>query len=91
MKARAHVFVRGVVQGVFFRATTRDTAIQAGVSGFVRNTGDGGVEAVFEGDREKVERMVQYCHNGPPGSRVEHVDVSWEEFKGEFGGFFVRY
>jgi acylphosphatase len=76
---RAHVRVRGAVQGVFFRVETRDRARSLGVSGWVRNVQDGAVEAVFEGPEERVESMVEWCRRGPAGARVESVDVDWED------------
>lgn len=76
---RRRVVVRGHVQGVFFRETTRRRALQAGVSGWVRNRPDGTVEAVFEGEREAVARLVAFCEEGPRGSRVDRVDVTAEE------------
>lgn len=91
MKSRAHVLISGRVQGVFFRYGTRDLAVELGVKGWVRNLPDGRVEAVFEGDREKVERMVEFCRTGPPGAIVEDVEVKWEPYKGEFSGFSIRY
>lgn len=63
-RTRAHVFVSGSVQGVYFRATTRDRAREVGVDGWVRNLDDGRVEAVFEGPRADVETMVAFCHEG---------------------------
>lgn len=86
---RAHVHVTGTVQGVFFRATTRDKARELGVNGWVRNLPDGRVEAVFEGEQEKVETMVQFCHEGPDAARVEDVQVEDEEPEG-LDGFEVR-
>lgn len=71
--------VRGRVQGVFFRDTCREQARALGVTGWVRNRGDGAsVEAVFEGSEEAVRRMVAWCHHGPPRAVVESVDVSEE-------------
>ncbi len=90
MKARAHVFVSGEVQGVCFRMYTYDLAQESGVSGWVRNLPDGRVEAVFEGERDKVEGMVSFCRYGPPGAEVKGVRVKWEEFTGEFADFEVR-
>jgi acylphosphatase len=90
-KARAHVFVEGRVQGVFFRANTCDRAEALGLTGWVKNTRDGRVEAVFEGPREDVEKIVQWCRKGPPGAVVTHVEVSWEEPKGEFRDFSIKY
>ncbi len=91
MKARAHVLVSGRVQGVFFRQGTRDLARRLGVTGWVRNLLDGRVEAVFEGEREDVESMIDFCKRGPPGAKVTKVDVRWEEYVGEFKGFRIRY
>ena len=91
MKARCHVFVSGKVQGVFFRANTRDLALLLGINGFVRNLSDGRVEAVFEGDKEKIEKMIEFCKEGPPGAIVEKIDVNWEEYKGEFKDFKIIY
>ncbi len=79
---RAHVMVTGRVQGVFFRASTRDMAQGLGLRGWVRNLPDGGVEAVFEGEREQVEAAVAWCRTGPPAARVGHCDVIWEEARG---------
>ncbi len=73
MVIRRRVMVHGLVQGVFFRDTVRRHAVSAGVSGWVRNNRDGTVEAVFEGGREAVERLVAFCHRGPRGAQVERV------------------
>jgi acylphosphatase len=81
--ARARVIVRGHVQGVFFRAETRDRAASLGLGGWVRNNPDGTVEAAFEGDRDRVESMVAWCGRGPSLARVEDVEVAWEEPQGE--------
>lgn len=87
---RAHVFVEGVVQGVFYRASTRDTAVQLGLSGWARNLPDGRVEAAFEGPRDAVARAVEWTHQGPPSAVVERVEVAWEDPVGE-QGFSVRH
>lgn len=76
---RRRVVVRGHVQGVFFRETTRRRALAEGVAGWVRNQPDGTVEAVFEGEREPVERLVAFARGGPRGARVDWVDVVSEE------------
>jgi acylphosphatase len=88
---RAHVFVSGKVQGVYYRANTRETARDKGVEGWVRNLDDGRVEAVFEGEKGTVEAMVEWCHEGSPRAEVENVEVNWEDATDEFGGFEVRY
>jgi len=91
MTVRAHVFISGRVQGIFFRFETRRLARRLGVAGWVRNRRDGRAEAVFEGEKEDVERMIEFCGQGPPGARVTNVEVGWEEPTGEFEGFNVRY
>lgn len=85
MRARARVRVSGLVQGVYFRAETQARARSLGVSGWVANTLDGAVEAVFEGERERVESMVGWCRRGPAGARVGSVAVEWEAPAGERG------
>lgn len=87
--ARALVRVHGRVQGVFFRAATRDRARSLGVAGSVRNERDGTVSAVFEGPEAAVQSMVAWCRRGPPGAEVEEVEVTREEPRGE-RGFSVR-
>lgn len=89
MNARARVVVRGRVQGVGFRVSTRVRAGSLGLAGWVANRADGGVEAVFEGPRERVESMLDWCRRGPSGSRVDRVEQTWEEPCGE-DGFHVR-
>ncbi|HWR73312.1 MAG TPA: acylphosphatase [Nitrospirota bacterium] len=88
---RAHVIVHGLVQGVWFRASTKEEALRIGVGGWVRNLPDGSVEAVFEGDKKKVEEIVDWCHKGPPGARVSTVDITWETPRNEFARFEIRY
>jgi len=90
-KVRAHAVISGRVQGVFFRMETKRAAEQYGVSGWVRNQADGTVEAVFEGDREDVAAVIEWCKKGPPLSRVKSVDVSWEDYSGEFKEFAITF
>jgi len=87
LKVRAHVFVSGVVQGVFFRHETRIRAIRNNVVGWVRNLPDGRVEAVFEGEKKAVDAMIEFCRRGPPGAVVKNVEVIWENPTGEFRDF----
>ncbi|MFB6251464.1 MAG: acylphosphatase [Halobellus sp.] len=89
-RVRAHVFVSGTVQGVYYRASTRDAARDRDVDGWVRNLDDGRVEAVFEGLEADVEAMVEWCHTGSPTASVEDVHVEFEEPAGE-SGFHVRW
>ncbi|MHC3129249.1 MAG: acylphosphatase [Candidatus Bathyarchaeota archaeon] len=90
MKVRAHIFVSGRVQGVFFRVETRYEAMKRNVAGWVRNTSGGRVEAIFEGKREDVEKLIEFCRKGPSGARITKVDVQWEEYSGEFKDFKIR-
>lgn len=87
MKVRAHVFISGRVQGVFFRSETRRKARRYNVTGWVRNLFDGRVEAVFEGEKENVEKLIEFCKRGPPGARVTKTEVFLEAYTGEFGDF----
>lgn len=82
MKVRAHLYISGRVQGVFFRETTRERALEVGVTGWVRNLKNGRVEAVFEGEKEKVDKMIEYCRKGSRLSRVSNVEVKWENPEG---------
>ena len=88
---RARVYVYGLVQGVFFRANTRKVAKKLGLRGYVRNLPDGRVEAVFEGEEDKVKKAIEWCHRGPPLARVEKVEIVWEEPKGDFDDFVILY
>lgn len=81
----------GRVQGVFFRQQTQDLATRFGVNGWIRNAYDERVEAVFEGEKDDVERLIEFCKKGPPYARVTKVEVDWENFVGEFKDFRVRY
>ena len=85
---RRRVVVRGHVQGVFFRDTTRRLAESRGVAGWVTNRGDGAVEAVFEGEPDAVEALVEFAREGPRGAQVESVEVADEEPEG-MQGFLV--
>jgi acylphosphatase len=84
---RAHLVIEGRVQGVFFRDSTRREAAVLGLKGWVKNRFDGSVEVVAEGPRDKVEQLVQWCHHGPPASRVTGVHRIDEDHTGEFESF----
>lgn len=88
---RTHVFISGRVQGVFFRSSTRDKAMELGITGWVRNLFDGRVEAVFEGEKENVEKIVQWCRKGNKIAKVEDVEIVYDKYTGEFNGFSIRY
>ena len=88
-RTRAHVFVSGTVQGVFYRANTRDEARDRGVDGWVKNLDDGRVEAVFEGDESDVKAMIEWCYDGSPAASVESLDVEYED-PTDLDGFEIR-
>ncbi|MEM3046570.1 MAG: acylphosphatase [Candidatus Bathyarchaeia archaeon] len=89
-KVRVRLFISGIVQGVFYRAETRGMALRLGVKGWVRNLPDGRVEALLEGDRERVEQLVQWCRRGPEGAVVRKVEVSQEPYRGDLTSFEAR-
>jgi len=88
---RFHVYISGRVQGVFFRAETQRAAVGFNLTGWVRNMVDGRVEALFEGEDDNVDKMLAWCHIGPPIARVEEVIVTEETYTGEFRDFIVKY
>jgi acylphosphatase len=88
---RARLRVSGRVQGVFFRQTTAQEATRLGLMGWVKNLPDGDVEAVVEGESETVDRLIAWCHHGPPSARVDDVSISWETATGEFNRFSITY
>ncbi len=87
VNVKAHVFVSGIVQGVFFRLATKEQAEIYNVTGWIRNLLDGRVEAVFEGEENNVLKLVEYCHRGPPNAKVTNVEVEWQKYFGEFTSF----
>ena len=89
-KKRVHIIVLGKVQGVFFRASTKDTADNLELSGFVRNKSDGTVEVIAEGDEGQLQKLVDWCHIGPDRSIVSGVDVNWSPYAAEFQGFNIH-
>lgn len=91
MRSRAHIYVSGNVQGVFYRYETKKHAELHGVNGWARNLPDGRVECLFEGEREDIEKTIEFCRQGPPGAHVDDIDIQWEEWKGEFDDFQIKY
>jgi acylphosphatase len=88
---RMHLFVSGRVQGVFFRDNTQRWASALGLTGWVRNLPDGRVEVLVEGGKDSVEGLISRLKQGPPMSRVEKVDITKEEFTGEFTDFRITW
>lgn len=91
MKSRAHILVSGIVQGVYFRDYTRSQAGVLGLTGWVRNLPDGRVEAMAEGERGDIEHLIERLWTGPPSSRIDDVQVTWEEYSGSFRNFQITY
>ncbi len=89
--ARAQVLISGRVQGVFYRAFTRDQARARGLKGWVRNLPDGRVAALFEGSRDAIEGMILWCHEGPPYAAVDEVLVDWQPYLGDQADFRIAY
>jgi acylphosphatase len=89
--ARVQVLVSGRVQGVYFRAYTRDQAVARGLTGWGRNLPDGRVAAVFEGDREKIDSMLVWLQQGPQYAAVDEVLTDWQPHQGEFLDFKITY
>jgi acylphosphatase len=90
-QARANLIIHGKVQGVFFRASTRQKAEDLGLAGWVRNLPLMRVEAVLQGPREMVEQCIEWCRQGPPGSKVTRVEVKWYDPESDMAGFEVHY
>lgn len=91
MKKRLHVKVFGDVHGVFYRASTRDKAVELGLTGYVQNMPDSTVEAVFEGEESDLTAMLEFCKEGPSTAAVNRVEEAWQPFQNEFKDFKVRY
>ena len=89
-KIRAHLIISGRVQGVYFRYSTQEAALRLGLTGWVRNLPNRDVEAVIEGEPDTVEKMVAWCHQGPPASRVDNVSDERSPATGEFARFDIR-
>lgn len=86
---RAHVFISGRVQGVFFRKWVKEKAEELGLTGWVKNLEDGRVEIVAEGEKENLTKFIELIKKGPRLAKVDHLDVSWEDATGEFDNFKV--
>lgn len=88
---RAHIIVKGRVQGIFFRSNTKRIAAELELKGYVKNLPDGNVEVIAEGDEEKIKKLIQFCKTGPSLAKVEDVNIEFEKPTKEFGGFEVRH
>ncbi|RJX35211.1 MAG: acylphosphatase [Desulfarculus sp.] len=90
-RVRAVALIKGRVQGVWFRASTKQVADSLGLAGHVRNLPLRRVEAVFQGPEDKVQEALAWCHQGPAGAQVSEVSVSWQEPDSALQGFQIRY
>jgi acylphosphatase len=88
---RVNIIVRGLVQGVYFRDSTRRQARQLGITGWVKNRWEGSVEVLAEGEKEKLDRLVAWCTKGPSHAVVEGIETEWRAFQGEFQDFTITY
>ena len=89
-KVRAELRIQGRVQGVFYRQSTKETAVRLGLTGWTRNCPDGSVAAMFEGERDAVDAAIEWCRRGPPAAHVTEVTVDWHDFQDEFSSFRIR-
>lgn len=89
-KIRIHLFISGRVQGVFYRQNAKNKAEKLKINGWVKNLEDGRIEAVFEGEKEKVEEMVEWAKRGPIIARVDNIEIIKEEYQDEFRNFEIR-
>jgi len=88
---QVHLIISGRVQGVYFRANTRDVARQLGLKGFVRNLSDRRVEVIAQGEVSELRKLIEFCQKGPPGAEVDDIGITYEEIIDKFSGFDVRY
>ncbi|MBI2609190.1 MAG: acylphosphatase [Deltaproteobacteria bacterium] len=84
---RVHIIVSGLVQGVFFRKNTEITAHKLGLFGKVQNLPDGNVEILAEGEHKNLQKLVEWCHKGPPRARVDKIETKWLEPQNDFTSF----
>ncbi|MBF0516001.1 MAG: acylphosphatase [Nitrospirae bacterium] len=90
-KIRAQLTIEGRVQGVCFRAFTRDIARRSDVRGWVKNLPNGDVEVVLEGSKKDVGVVIANCYKGPPGSLVTNISIKWERYTGQAPPFSITY
>ena len=90
MKLRFEVKISGKVQGVWFRFNTKKNADDLKINGWVRNTTDGKVEAIFEGEEENLHKMINWCLIGSPNSQVEKIEICKNKFQNEFNSFTIE-
>ncbi len=87
---QVHLIISGRVQGVFYRASCQDVAVKYGLNGWVKNLPDGKVEVLVQGEKDKIEKLIEWCKKGPPNADVSGVEVQWEEVTEVFNGFGIK-
>ena len=87
---QAHLIISGRVQGVFYRASCQDVAVKYGLNGWVKNLPDGKVEVLVQGEKDKIEKLIEWCKKGPPSAKVSDVKVEWQEMAEVLNGFGVK-
>ena len=87
---QAHLIISGRVQGVFYRATCEEIAESLGLNGWVRNLPSGQVEVLAQGEKEKIEKLIEWCKKGPPSAKVSDVKIEWQEVSKTFTSFEVK-
>lgn len=88
---RAHIIIKGRVQGVCYRAFTQEVAIKLGLAGWVRNKRDGTVEAVFDGEKSKIQEAIDLCWKGPSLAYVSDIEINWQEIVEGYTDFRITY
>jgi acylphosphatase len=91
MMVSAEIYVRGRVQGVYYRGFAQEAALRLGLTGFCRNLPDGRVEVIAEGDRDVIETLIEQLRQGPSRARVEDLQIHWKPGGGQFKDFSIRY
>lgn len=86
---RVHLYITGTVQGVFYRQNTKNKAIHLNIKGWVRNLDDGRVEIIAEGEKEKINELIDWTHKGPEHAEVKNVNIEFEEYRAEFSDFSI--
>ena len=87
---QAHLIIAGKVQGVFYRASCQDVAVKYGLNGWVKNLPSGEVEVLAQGNKEQIEKLIEWCKKGPPQADVIYVKIEWKEVKEKFSSFEIR-
>lgn len=90
-EVRVYMLVSGLVQGVFFRDGIQRKALELGLTGWVKNLTDGKVEIIAEGEKERVEELVEWTEEGPVTAKVDNLEVGWQEYTGEFDSFKIEH